>query len=351
MLTRRDDIYRSVQMPEVFSSRSCIPTEPDPPYQWIPVMTDPPEHTKFRRLLLPQFSASRVDDLTPTIRRRCIEVLEGIAARGSCDLVADFALRYPTSTFMELMGFPAEDFEQIMHWEHTILYADPDEDPDRQRAIAATFELYGYLAELRRARMDQPQDDLMTYLLGCMVDEEPLSELDWSNICLTLFLAGLDTVAAQLSYTFFHLATHPDDRERIVRDPAMIPNAVEEALRYYTVLSTARKLTRDIDIHGCPLRAGDMVAMPYAAANRDPDAFPDAGTFDIDRPVGRHMGFGGGPHRCLGSHLGRREVQVALEEWHKRIPRYRLADGVTVMEHGGPVLGIESLPLEWDASE
>lgn len=347
MFTRHEDILRAAQNPRTFSNRSCIPIEPDPEYKWIPIMTDPPEHTKFRQVLLPRFAPSRVDELTPKVRQRCIEMLEPLVERGECEFVTDFARRYPTSIFMELMGLPFEDFETIMGWEDMILHGTPESDPDRAKAMQATMELAGYFAQLHGARKAEPRDDLMSYLLACTIDGEPMADSDWINVCLTLFLAGLDTVTAQLSYTFLHLATHSEHRKRVVADPSVIPGAVEESLRYYTILNTARRVTQDTEVHGCPLKMGEMVALPYAAANRDPAVFPKPQQFDVDRPNRNHIAFGAGPHRCLGSHLGRRELCVALEEWHQRIPDYRLADGAAVMEHGGPVLGLERLPLTW----
>jgi len=162
-------------------------------------------------------------------------------------------------------------------------------------------------------------------------------------------MAGLDTVASQLSYIFRHLATDEADRRAIVADPGRIPNAVEELLRYYSIVRVGRRVTRDTDFHGCPMKAGDMVAMPLAFASMDEEAFADAGEIDIDRSVFGNLAFGAGPHRCLGSHLARRELIVAVEEWHKRIPHYRVTEGEQPLEHsGGGVAGLDYLPLSWD---
>ena len=158
-------------------------------------------------------------------------------------------------------------------------------------------------------------------------------------------MAGLDTVSNQLSYGLLHLATHPADRARIVTDPGLIPKAVEEILRVYPIVQTARKATQDFDFHGCPIKAGDMAAFPLAFAGRDETAYPNAREVDLDREVTRHLSFGGGPHRCLGSHLARQEMVVVLEEWHKRIPNYEVAG--QPIEHGGQVFGVDSLKLTW----
>jgi cytochrome P450 len=158
-------------------------------------------------------------------------------------------------------------------------------------------------------------------------------------------MAGLDTVAAQSSYALLHLATHPQDRARVAQTPELIPGAVEELLRAYPIVQTARKATRDAEFHGCPIKAGDMAAFPLAAAGRDESVYPNARQVDLDRDVTRHLSFGGGPHRCLGSHLARQELTVLLAEWHRQIPDYELVD--VPAEHSGGVWGLQALPLRW----
>jgi len=165
---------------------------------------------------------------------------------------------------------------------------------------------------------------------------------------LLLFMAGLDTVTSQLSYSFLHLATHEADRARLAADPGLVPHAVEELMRAYPIVQTARRATRDIEFHGCPVKAGDMVAFPLGMAGRDAKEYPGAKQVDLDREVTRHISFGAGPHRCLGSHLARQELAVALHEWHKLIPDYRVADPARVVEHSGGVYSLEALPLAWD---
>jgi cytochrome P450 len=206
----------------------------------------------------------------------------------------------------------------------------------------------GYFSELiqqRRDNRDPDADDIVSKAIDWTIDGEPIADMDLLNCLLLLFMAGLDTVSNQLSYAILHLATHPDDRARIVAEPDLIPKAVEEILRVYPIVQTARKATQDMDFHGCPVKAGDMASFSLAFAGRDEEAYADARTVDLDRGVTRHLSFGGGPHRCLGSHLARQEMVVVLEEWHKRIPNYELAG--EAIEHGGQVFGVDSLPLSW----
>ena len=179
-----------------------------------------------------------------------------------------------------------------------------------------------------------------------MFYDAPLSDEQTLNIMEVLILAGLDTVRAQLNYSLFHFATHPEDRQRIIDEPEFIPSAVEESLRYYSIVNPGRKLTEDFELAGCPMKKGDMVLLDLAQANRDPRVFADADTFVVDRTDNKHVAFAPGAHRCLGSHLARQEMTIGLEEWHKRIPHYIIDSDEPVLEHGG-MRGIISLPLRW----
>jgi cytochrome P450 len=343
LLTRIEDIRAAYQQPEVFSSSAVVPTDPEPSYLWIPEMLDPPLHTKWRQLLGPTFSPGAVASLQPRVEQRFAEILDDIAPRGRCDYVADVALRFPNTIFMEIMGLPVSEAEQFQAWETAILHGRQGEE----RTFQAMNEVVAYFAELIAERRSQPRDDLLSSALGYRIDGEPVSDNDLLAMCLLLFMAGLDTVAAQLSYSTLHLATHEDDRQRLVDDPSLFPTAIEEFLRYYSFVTPSRKITTDVEFHGCPMKAGEMVHLPLVSANRDPAEFPDAERVVIDRPDNRHIAFGAGPHRCLGSHLARQELRIGLTAWHARIPRYRLDPNVPIREHGGQI-GLDNLPLEWE---
>jgi cytochrome P450 len=348
LFTRHEAVLQGRQSPNLFSASSLVHYEPDPPYQWIPVMLDPPEHAKYRQLLSAHFSPGTIERMAGRVQQRCREILDGLAARTSCDFVQDFARIYPTTIFMELMGLPVSEAPRFMAWEALILHGNPETDPDRSKAYQAMLDVQDYFRVLAARRRAEPADDLVSHLVQCTIDGVPLSEEDLLSTCLLMFMAGLDTVTAQLSYTFWHLATHPDDRRRIVEDPAIIPSALEEFLRYYAIVNTGARATQDVVFQGCPVKQGDMVLFPFASACRDERSFDHALEFDIERTPNHHIAFGAGPHRCVGSHLARRELRVALEEWHQRIPDYRLAEGAELIEHGGGVMGLENLPLVWD---
>ncbi|MCU1345917.1 MAG: cytochrome [Acidimicrobiia bacterium] len=339
-------VREALQRPDLFSSSVVTVLDPDPQYKWIPEMLDPPEHTAWRQLLAPSFTAKRLEQIAPKVERRCIELIESFAGNGHCDFLRDFAWKYPTTIFMELMGLPLEGLDQFMGWVHDILHLTVDEDPDRSRAAAAMGAVMGYFAELIEHKRKTPGPDLLSDSLEWRIGGEPIPMEDLLAWCLLMFMAGLDTVSIQLSYSFWYLAQHPQDRQRLVAEPGLAATAVEEFLRYFSFVAPARKAKADTDFHGCPVSKGDMVLVPLSALNRDPALFPDAESVVIDRAINGHAAFGLGPHRCLGSHLARRELRVALEEWHRRIPDYRLTEGVEVMEHGG-MYGIDSLELSW----
>ncbi|MEU9873808.1 cytochrome P450 [Actinomadura sp. NPDC048021] len=343
VLTRYDDILAAFQDPGTFSSRAIAVIDPDPAHQWIPVMLDPPLHTTWRRLLWPFFTPVAAAVLRERITRHCAALIDGFASRGSCDFVTDFARLFPTAIFLELVGLPTERLEEFLGWERAILHSRPSTG-DRAEAMGALTACLGELIRDRRAR---PREDLVSAATGFAVDGRPVTDDELLQLCVLLFLAGLDTVAAQLSYIFWHLAREDADRARIASDPDVVPDAIEEFLRVYAPVLPARKLTRDVEVRGCPMKAGEMVMLPTGMATRDPRAVPAASTVDIDRPPARHLAFGAGPHRCLGAHLARLELQIALREWHARIPDYRVAPGAEPLEHASLVLGLDTLPLTW----
>jgi len=191
-----------------------------------------------------------------------------------------------------------------------------------------------------------PGEDLLTTALSWNLDGEPISEADMLSWCLLMFMAGLDTVSIQLSYAFWYLAGHPEARAQLAAKPALAGPAVEEFLRCFAFVAPSRKVTEETEFHGCPLKKGDMVLLPLSTVCRDPATFAEPASVELDRTPNSHIAFGLGPHRCLGSHLARRELRVAIEEWHQRIPDYHLTEGVDVVEHGG-MYGLDVLELTW----
>jgi len=346
VLTKCVPQREAYQMPAVFSNSAPGWYDPEPSYAWIPEMLDPPEHTKWRQLLSPFFSPKRVGEMEQSVRARCAALVDAIADQGACDYVTDFAQKYPTAIFLDIMGVPVDNLDQFMRWEDDILHTplSPEGLEVTTRAMSDVVEMFKEVIADRRRR---PGEDLVSESLTWRIDGRPIPDDDLLAMCLLMFMAGLDTVTNMLAYSTWHLATHHDDRRTIVEDPEAIAPAIEEFLRYYAIVTPGRKVMSDIDFHGCPMRRGDMVYMPLAAATRDPDAFERADEVLIDRKVNNHIAFGAGPHRCLGSHLARREMKIGLEEWHRAIPDYQMVAGSDAPEYIGMQIGMKSLSLVW----
>ena len=352
MLNRNALVQEAFQNPEVFSSSATVPTIPEPDYHWIPTMENAPNHRLYRAVLNPQFSPKVVASLEDSIRQDCADLLDSLMGQGSVDLVADFAMVFPTKVFLQIVDLPAEHTDDFVGWVEDVFGGLGN--PEGEEAMNAAFEsirlYFTALMEDRRANPRPPEGDFFGRLLSSNIGDRPIRDDEFLNMALVLLLGGLDTVKSQLGYMFYHLATHDSDRQRIIDDPAVVPAAVEEFLRAYAIVMDGRKLAQDIDFHGCPMKKGDMVMLTLAAASRDSEAFAHGDVVDFDREAVTHFSFASGPHRCLGSHLARLELRIALEEWHKRIPHYRLDPSAATDDivESGPQLGLNRLPLVWE---
>ena len=344
------DLYQTV---DLFSSESFVAWDPDPPHRFIPTQIDPPEHIKYRQLLNPKFSPGAITRAEPRARAIAADLIAELAPRGECDFVAEFGIRYPTEVFLALIGLPTADADFLVPWVDDFFLGLNGAEDKQEGMVAALGGIRGYFVDVLEERRRNPRDaeeDLISHLLASKVDGEPLSDDVLLDMCTVLVLAGLDTTRGQLGYIFQHLAQNDADRRRLLDDPSLIPSCVEESLRCHSIIiGDARKATRDADFHGCPVKKGDMVLGLVAAANRDPRHYDRPDEFVLDRKGAHHLGFAAGPHRCLGAHLARREMQVAVEEWLKVIPHFRVATDEQLIERGGQ-LTLVSLPLAWDYS-
>jgi cytochrome P450 len=283
--------------------------------------------------------------MEPLIRSTCQRLIDRIidTGRGQCEFFSQFSLLFPTTIFLGLMGLPLERGEEFVDLAHR--WNRPTSPEDR---FHVEKKIDAALLEAFVAARSNPRDDVASYIANCDFEGRHLDEKELLGIGRLMFIAGLDTVASTLGWMFKHLAENPHDRRRITEQGDVIPSAVEEFLRYYSILLNFRTLTDDAELGGRHMRKGDTVAISLAPANRDPEAFPNPDEFVMDRSPNRHMGFGLGPHRCVGSHLARLELAIALEEWHKRIPDYRLAQGSEPTVTRGPfVTSLDSLQLTW----
>jgi len=344
MPTRMAEIREVLQNHEAFSNTSVTVENPNPDFLWIPEMLDAPLHTRWRQLLAPFFSPAAIANRRPMIERRSAEIVDEVASRGECDFVTDVALRFPNTVFMEMAGLPVSEWSRFMEWERAILHSGPT---GVGASMQGMKEVKSFFADLIEERRRDPRDDIVSASVGFEIDGAPVSDSDLLALWLLLFQAGLDTVASQLTYAIYHLARHEGDRRRLVEEPSLVPAAVEEFLRFYSFVPAGRKIVQDAVLGGCPMKAGQMVNLPLSSANRDENEFPDANTFVLDRAANRHIAFGAGPHRCLGSHLAREELCIGLSDWLARVPDFRVVPGVELVEHGG-MYGLDHLPLEWE---
>lgn len=340
-----------LQNPDVFSSEVVTPLNPNPPFKMIPIQLDPPDHTAWRRHLAQYFSPRQMAKLRPKLEERTRELATAIKERGECDYVEEFALQLPTVIFLEMMGLPVEELPKFLDWEEAALAPSPDGTFDADLQVNGIFSVLGYFqSEIARMRESGERgDNLLSQMLEWEIDGVAATDEDLVNCCLLLFLAGLDTVAMSLSYAMYHLATNDADRKHVAETAAAgepMDDIVEELLRFYAVPEIGRKVAQDIELDGHQLVAGDLVLFPLVSGNRDDALVPGGDHVDFNRgQAAPHLAFGGGPHRCLGSHLARIEMNVALQGWHELIPDYGLAPGETPRAYWGNVHGIFGLRL------
>lgn len=348
VLTRAKLVREVFQDPVVFTNDSISPGDPNPSYKWIPSNINPPLHVQYRQILNHAFGPAAVARVEPNARRYCQMAIDEVIDKGKCDYVADVGGVFPTRVFLELVDLPWEDAPLFVGWTET-LFNGFFHTPEAMQAFADVRQYFVELIEDRRRSPRDPETDFASHLLASEIDGAPMPDDDVLNIFNQLVLAGLDTVKSALSYSLLHLATHDEHRRRIVDEPGLLPTAIEEFLRAYPLVMEGRKLSRDIDFHGVQMREGEMVMLLLPAVMHDPEQFERPDEVILDRQKNNHLSFGGGPHRCLGSHLARMEMMVGLEEWHRRIPDYQLACPVSdIIERGGQ-LSLRSLPLRWDA--
>jgi cytochrome P450 len=350
ILSRYEDVIWALRHPEIFSSQMDIHLGLGTERPMIPLQIDPPAQTRYRKILDQRFSRDRSLELEPAVRQHANALIDAFIDRGQCEFDAAFAIPLPCRAFLSLMGLPQDDLDLFIELKDGIIR--PPVPPDD---LAATWEfrrdtgqrIYAYFERMLDARLAEPRDDVLTYLTTAQIDGEPLSRHEMLDICYLFLLGGLDTVTASLGCMLAYLAGHPEQRRRLTRDPAQIAGAVEELLRWETpVMMVPRVTTRAVTVGDVELAAGTLVNLLLGAADVDEAEFPEAMRVDFARARNRHLAFGGGPHRCLGSHLARMELRAALEEWHRRIPEYRVAPGETPrVSHG--IREVQYLPLVW----
>jgi cytochrome P450 len=330
---------------EHFSSRRVVVRDvrPEQVGNAPPITSDPPEHKPAKQLLLPPFTPDAMKKLEPRVRAICNELIDGFIADGKCDAAARYTKHIPVRAIAHMLGIPEKDSDLFINWIHEILELGIKDNEIFLRGIREMGEYFAGHIEERKKR---PTHDLISTLMNARdKDGQPLSDEHVQGSLRLLLIAGIDTTWSAIGSSLWHLAKTPADRERLVAEPALMQSAVEELLRAYSPVTMAREVMKETVISGCPVKPGNMVLLSFPAANRDPAVFPDADKVLIDRKENRHAAFGLGIHRCVGSNLARMEMTVALEEWLKRIPDFRLDPAGQVKWSEGTVRGPRQLPI------
>jgi cytochrome P450 len=346
--TRYRDVVALARMVNRLSSAEPTVTPPlrDAPSYGVkapPISSDPPEHTWARRLILPVFSPQVVEaDHEPYTADLCRRLVDALAGGDVVDGAVDYAQQIPPRVIAHLLAIDEDRVDEFTEWVRGVLEIGLANPPVR---LHYREKLIGFFMEELAKRKADPGDDFISQLIRSEVDGEPLPDIHILGTCQLMLIAGIDTTWSSIGSALWHLASHPEDRRRLVAEPDLVPTAVEEMLRAYSPVTMARVATRDFDYEGHHIAQGDRVLLNFPAANRDPEVFERPGEVLIDRQRNRHVAFGVGIHRCAGSNLARMEMVVALRTWLEAFPEFELADPDAVVWAGGQVRGPRRLPI------
>jgi cytochrome P450 len=333
-LTRREDVLAALCSPNLFSAHLAL-QPPGSPVPVLPSAFDPPEHTRYRRILQPYFSPKALAQSQPVMERHAAEIITSVADRGGCDAMADLARFYPFAVFMELYGLPAKDRDHVIAWKDAAVDGKPE-----------GYELLSYFATVIEERRQNPGADMLSQIMtgpGALTDRELL------GMCHLIVLSGLDTVAAAIGFSLLELARRPQLRTDLRKDPSQIRAFIEEIVRLEPAAPIAARVTTDFaEVGGMTLPPGTPVRLCTAAINRDGCDEISTDELVLDAKVHRHWGFGGGPHRCIGSHLARIQLSTVLTEWLRQIPDFELPpDFVPEIKFPSTYFALTTLPLSW----
>ena len=353
-LTRHDDISAVLVDARAYSSCRGTTSMMDPPAERLDfarrilVNMDPPAHTRYRRLITQSVASRAVERLTPRLDELSRRIIDGIAARGSCDFVADVASKLPMQVICELLGAPEADWERLYACSNTMMARDdPDFATSGEDVSRASMEMFAYSASLADERRTCPKEDLMSALIAAEVDGQKLADEEINAFFVLLVIAGNETTRTLLAGGLHALLENPSERDRLLADPSLWPGAVEEMLRFVSpIMQWRRTLDRDVTLDGKELRTGDKVILSLISANRDERVFTDPERFDITRTDNPHMAFGFGPHLCLGASLARMEARRLLQELFRRLPDVTL-DGPIVRLRSNFINGIKRMLIRY----
>lgn len=344
VITRQGLIQEAFADPKHFSSFQGSGLSAMLQVEWglIPLDCDPPEHTPYRALLNPHFTPQVMGQLDGAIRETCRSLVSKFEGRRGCEAISEFVTPFPTHIFLALIGMPTEQAPQFLAWEHSLLRgADAAERIGAGKAIARYLE--GFIRQQRAA----PRTGLLKGLVSARIEERLLEDEEILGMLYLFYIAGLDTLHGAMGWILKHLACDPQLQARLRACPEDIPRAVEELFRAYSMVSTWRCVAQDTVFHGVQMRRGDSVLLPLYLAARDPQAHENPHAIDLDRTSG-HLAFGAGPHRCLGTHLARREIRMVIETILSRFDGIHIPPGEAYAYHTGVVFGVDRLPLAWE---
>lgn len=310
-----------------------------------PITSDPPDHQAHRRLLLPWFNPKKIAELEDQLRSFCRGLISDLGGARTADAAEQYSQHIPVHGICALTGVPEEDADMFRDWIHRTLVVGPQ---DREVAAGVLKEMTVYIDAALRDRLENPRDDMLTFVATAEIEGQELDWLDRCGYVRLLVLAGIDTTWSAIGSGLWHFAQHPHQVAQLVdvdNDDMLWQTAIEEVLRYYAPVTMARKVAADAEVAGCPVHGGDSMLLPFPAANHDPAAFDDPEQFQLDRAKNRHLAFGLGIHRCIGSNLARLELTIALQEWLRAFPGYSLDSTRETTWAAGQIRGPRKLPV------
>ncbi len=344
-LIKHEDALFALRHAEYFSTEDATPFPRDPEdyFNFIPIEFDPPDHRKYRNIVDPFVSPKAIQGWEDRIRTLANELIDDVIDKGGCEFDEAFGRPLPVLVFLDLMGLPRNMCDTFVEWAVALLHSNDRAIMGQTMALITEY-IQGAIAE----KEAQPlSEGLISQIVHAEIDGRPISPKEKFGFVVFLFIAGLDTVFATLNNIWLWLARNPDRRAEIIADPANIDHQVEELLRAFSVTFSGRTVAQDVTVRGVAMKKGDKVTSILPACNYDPDVFPNPREVDFHRPKKIILAFTVGVHSCMGAHLARMEVKIALQEWLRRIPDFEVKPGAQIVYRPGGVIGPEHLPLVW----
>ena len=341
---KHEDALHILRNADVFSNEGAtpFPRDPDDYFYFIPQEIDPPQHRKYRNIVDPLFSPQGVMKLEATMRVLANELIDEVIDKGECEFTTAFGRPFPVTIFLRLMGLPVDMTDTFVEWAVALLHSN-----DRAIMAETMVKISAYLKSAIADKKANPDEGVVSRIVHSEIDGRPMSDKEIFGFVFFLFIGGLDTVFATLNNIWLWLAQNPERHAEMIADPDNINAQVEELLRVHSVTFSGRSVIKDVEMRGVQIKAGDRITCVLPACNFDPDVFPDPLHVDFDRPRKTILAFTVGVHSCMGGHLARLELKIALQEWLKRIPRFAVKPGAEIEYRAGAVIGPEEVPLVW----